>query len=384
MKPLAVAVDVFAGGFSLGVETHFTVAAHLERCTIGAKTWRHNRPAVPIHLDRTSNWLDALTALRPRAPMFVYGNPPCRAFSLASAHARERGSAAQDAWWAREVVRVAAALEAPVVAIESTRGALRAAPVVHHVIWEEFKDRYPGQMWILVNAFNHGLPQWRPRVFWVLAPEVFGWRAPALQVPSLRDCLDRLDGCTNVDPDMSRYIDMRRRVVNDVSIGDAILDLVPYLKPGQRMWATRTDAETRARRDWVAFCRDRHPVLVDYLETRAIVMHTPRRLAWDTPSPVIYGAESKYVHPEQHRFLSVRELSRICGFPDDWTWAESIPPSQMSTLGRGVCPPVARWLAGEIAAYLRGERAERGPGSVLVPIAAMSPTETQTWLDVEH
>lgn len=47
-----------------------------------------------------------------------------------------------------------------------------------------------------------------------------------------------------------------------------------------------------------------------------------RRLSWDTPSPTITGKAnrkgSSVCHPDRTRPISVRELARLQGFPDDW------------------------------------------------------------------
>jgi len=67
-----------------------------------------------------------------------------------------------------------------------------------------------------------------------------------------------------------------------------------------------------------------------------------RRLAWDVPSPTITGAvnrkASALCHPSQTRPLSVRECSRIQGFPDDWVITGSMA-AQYRQIGNAV--PVA-------------------------------------------
>ena len=67
-----------------------------------------------------------------------------------------------------------------------------------------------------------------------------------------------------------------------------------------------------------------------------------RRLAWDAPSPTITGRAnrkgSSLCHPSVTRPLSVRECSRLQGFPDDWGFAGSAA-AQYLQIGNAV--PVA-------------------------------------------
>lgn len=63
-----------------------------------------------------------------------------------------------------------------------------------------------------------------------------------------------------------------------------------------------------------------------------------RRLPWDQPScTIVQGSQSAY-HPDESRTLSLLELRRICGFPDDFVLTGSFA-QQWERLGRAV-PPV--------------------------------------------
>lgn len=71
-KPTAVGCYIFAGGFTLGVKTHFDVLAHLEADAYGVATARRNFPRLPIHVG-PDNW----PTRDFHGVDFVYGNPPC-------------------------------------------------------------------------------------------------------------------------------------------------------------------------------------------------------------------------------------------------------------------------------------------------------------------
>ena len=85
------------------------------------------------------------------------------------------------------------------------------------------------------------------------------------------------------------------------------------------------------------------------------------RLWWDRPAITITGharnpASGRYVHPEQHRGLSVREAALLQGFPRSWTFAGGLSPSFLQ-LGNAVPPRFAAFLAVHILGELFGEAA---------------------------
>ncbi len=82
------------------------------------------------------------------------------------------------------------------------------------------------------------------------------------------------------------------------------------------------------------------------------------RLWWDRPAITITGharnpASGRYVHPEQHRGLSVREAALLQGFPRSWTFAGGLGPAFMQ-VGNAVPPPFAAFLATHFLGELFG------------------------------
>jgi DNA (cytosine-5)-methyltransferase 1 len=376
MKPTAVGVHVFGGGFTLGTREHFQIAAHLEACRVGAPSWTLNNDReyhIPTTYDKKHEWKDALQRIKDTSyPVrYVYGNPPCSAFSSASASGKERGPGASIAWWARDVVRVGAELGAEVTAVESVRGALKHAAAVHGKVWEEFRSVYPAQMWVLVNTYDVGLPQWRPRVFWVLAKTLFPWRRPAAPKVSVMDVL------TGIPPDAPNQQPTDPYIFNlcNLEAQAEMLAEIPTLRHGETFMAARVQKPAE---------QYPMPAFRKFFETRKVLMHLPVRLHPDRPSPVVYSAHARFIHPYEHRALTVRELSRLNGFPDTFEWKGSTI-RQLADLGRGVCPPIAAWLASEVKAHLWDERADRGPGTAVVDVASSAPhavpDQQLTWME---
>lgn len=82
------------------------------------------------------------------------------------------------------------------------------------------------------------------------------------------------------------------------------------------------------------------------------------RLWWDKPAITITGharnpASGRYVHPEQHRGLSVREAALLQGFPSGWVFEGGIGPAFLQ-VGNAVPPPFAAFLATHMLGELFG------------------------------
>ena len=79
-----------------------------------------------------------------------------------------------------------------------------------------------------------------------------------------------------------------------------------------------------------------------------------RRLSYDHPAPAVdtrFGQPRYFIHPTEHRGLSVREAARIQGFPDDFIFHGAIH-QQYRLVGNAVPPPIGRWLAKQIVEKL--------------------------------
>jgi DNA (cytosine-5)-methyltransferase 1 len=87
-----------------------------------------------------------------------------------------------------------------------------------------------------------------------------------------------------------------------------------------------------------------------------------RRPRWDDPAPTVltqFGNPRYFLHPLEDRPFSLREAARLQGFPD--TFVLRPPgvslPDAFRLAGNAVPPPLARALAGQVAAALGADRA---------------------------
>lgn len=82
-----------------------------------------------------------------------------------------------------------------------------------------------------------------------------------------------------------------------------------------------------------------------------------RRLPWDRPSPTVTGRPNRkgsaMCHPEHVRPLSVKECSRLQGFPDDWKFSGSMS-SQYLQVGNAVPTALGRVVGEAVLAHLNG------------------------------
>lgn len=87
------------------------------------------------------------------------------------------------------------------------------------------------------------------------------------------------------------------------------------------------------------------------------------RLWWDRPAITITGharnpASGRYVHPTQHRGLSVREAALLQSFPSDWQFSGGLGAAFMQ-VGNAVPPAFAAFLAVHMIGELMGPPVEK-------------------------
>jgi len=83
------------------------------------------------------------------------------------------------------------------------------------------------------------------------------------------------------------------------------------------------------------------------------------RLWWDRPAYTIrtefYKPEKgRYLHPSEHRPITVREAARCMSFSDEFVFPEHQPMTAVAKqIGNAVCPALARQIAEVVAAHLQ-------------------------------
>lgn len=317
MGRTAVGVYVYAGGFTLGVRQHFDVRAHLEESMYGVRSSVMANPNIEVY-DKEQFWpLDQF-----RDVDFLYANPPCAPFSQAGATMRGGG----DAWkkdprlrcW-RNCFVAFEALQPKVFALESVVRAYTAA--------RSFVDELAGMAHemgyavthVMVDAKNHGMAQKRKRYFFIAHKVALKLEAPDQPAVTVYDELSKVKN--------PGYVPPWKNNVHEA--------LIPFLPPNfsfRRIWEEYYDTVGRGT------------------NAQGGVTGRPRifihRVNGDGLIGTITG--DYFVHPSLDRFMGINELKVLNGFPEDY-WLEGNPAGHFSLLSRGVCPPVAEWLARHVA-----------------------------------
>lgn len=320
-KPTAVGAYIFAGGFTLGVRHHFDVMAHLEESMYGVRTSMRANPNIAVHVGEDTWPLDDY---RGRTD-FLYCNPPCAPFSQAGATMR----GGNDAWkkdprlrcW-RNCFVAFEAIRPRVFAIESVVRAMTAARSFVDELAQTAAELGYCTTHVLVDAKNHNMAQKRKRYFFVAHDVELTFDAPPRTQLTVNDLLDGVDDPGYFPPWKDKTHEaLMHHLVSDTSF--------------RKLWETFYSLEGRGR------------------NAQGGVSGRPRifihRVAGDGLIGTITG--DYFVHPTLDRFMGIDELKVLNGFPLDY-WLEGQPGGQFSLLSRGVCPPVAEWLARNVASSI--------------------------------
>jgi len=83
----------------------------------------------------------------------------------------------------------------------------------------------------------------------------------------------------------------------------------------------------------------------------------PRRVTWDVPAYVIHGGgPAQFIHPDEDRWLTIRELTRLMGYPDSWRYPPGASAGQIGAwIGKNCPVQSAQWMSHYVMASLNGE-----------------------------
>lgn len=326
-----VAIDLFAGagGLSLGLKNAgFDVLVANEKHPDPCETYRNNNPNTSVLCadveDVSAN--DILSQAEKSAGEgleagdidIVAGGPPCQGFSTAGQ--KNRDDPRNNLY--EEFVGLVSELQPSAFVMENVTGLLSmyGGDALEEVTGMMDTLNYTYDYEVL-NAVNFGAPQKRKRVFFI------GYRDEldiSLKHPeAICASKSRLDGYTKPNP---------------VTIGEAISDL-RFLGPGE----TSTEYELPPESSYQKLMRENAEKLHNHIGTnhseRVIrrfeafdqgkgLESVPEELRtkkggtkkWhpDQQSRTLTTLPNDFVHYEQPRIPTVREMARIQTFPDDY------------------------------------------------------------------
>lgn len=343
----AVGSYIFAGGFTLGVEKHFKILAHLEEGPYGVATFKLNRPKIPVYVG-PETW--PTSELHGRVN-FVYCNPPCALFSVVGKSLRN----GKDSWKTdsrrscfERAFSLLDKIEPDALAIESVPLAFkRGREMLDEMAAHAMKRGY-AVTHLLEDAQWYAVPQRRQRYMFIASrygfnPGPMNWAPPT----TVRETLEMVS-----DPGFHAPLRKEHQ------------KLLKKMKPGDGLrgfWEDANPEEERTR-------------------TSQGVMGRPRfcehRIVLDGTMGAFIG--NFYIHPTEHRRLGIRECVALCGFPEDWKFAED--KKGFSELARGVMPNVAEYIARSVATAIHADVPSR-PSVTVLDLRKPPKTEGQPYVE---
>jgi DNA (cytosine-5)-methyltransferase 1 len=365
-------VDLFAGagGLSLGLHDAgctVIVGADSDRFAVETHTANLGGLGYTGDLSDPSDFLEHLDGWGIETVDLIAGGPPCQPFSRAGqSRIRElvatgmRGEEDPRAALWRSFIMIVERLAPRAVLIENVPdlpswndGAVLIA------IFESLRGLGYEVDARVIDCFAHGVPQHRARLFIVGTRDAtpFEWPQPARAINTLRDAIGDLPPIPGGQ--RAEELPYRRRKAGELTA------LQRRMRAGLRGRERDVihDHMTRAVRDddMEAFgllgegqtYADLPKRLQRYRDD--IFTDKYKRLSWDELSRTITAHLAKdgywYIHPSQHRTLSIREAARVQTFPDHFRFAGQ-PSHRYRQIGNAVPPMMAQELGTAIHTHL--------------------------------
>ncbi|WP_080983950.1 DNA cytosine methyltransferase [Micrococcus luteus] len=370
-RPLAIDLFSGAGGLGAGVEAAgWTVVAAVDHDRAALETHRANfrGQALDIDMSDQAQVKTLIEKLRPIGIDLVAGGPPCQPFSragrakirsLVEDGARDEVDARKELW--RSFIDVVIALQPRAVLMENVPDMAIGDDLI---VIREIADILERDGYIvdyrLLDAWRHGVPQHRKR--FILQARRDGavptWPSLSADRPTVRDAISDL-------PSLNDTTGARELPYS----GKPTSNLAKQLRASAEASVIH-DHMTRPVRadDREAFelmtSSTLYSDLPDHLKRyRSDTFNDKyKRLPWDDLSRTITAHIAKdgywYIHPSEHRTLTVREAARIQTFPDEFRFAGTRSDA-FRQIGNAV-PPILGRVVAEMVLPLDVPRANVG------------------------
>ena len=370
-RPIAIDLFCGAGGLSHGLDAAgYRVALSVDLDSWALETHAHNLPGLAVGLDLGAEEARQaiVTKLDGVEVDLIAGGPPCQPYSragrskirdLVDQGVRGHFDHRKELW--RAFLDVVERIRPRAVLMENVPDmALGDDMVVLRTMVDRLEDAGYEVDARILDAWRYGVPQHRQRLILVGLRDgkKFEWPEPVERV-TVRDAIGDLPAL---------------EVVPDTPIGEQSMDYQVHEPSdfakrarkecvGDAAWIVH-DHHTRSVRhdDFEAFelmsAGTLYSDLPDHLKRYRddIFNDKYNRLDWSALSRTITAHIAKdgywYIHPDQHRTLTVREAARLQTFPDTFRFAGS-RSHQFQQIGNAV-PPVLGELIG--VAILNSQR----------------------------
>jgi DNA (cytosine-5)-methyltransferase 1 len=273
----------------------------------------------------------------PTAPLVMIGCAPCQGFS---SHRNSTGESDGRNSLFLSFARIAATIKPDAIVVENVPEILtdRYWPVVEQARLVLKRAGYRTVV-IVHDMAEFGVPQHRFRALMIGMRQDFRTPAGFLTRNSFRTVRQAIGDLPMIAPGQVRDSDpMHFTASHRESTIRTIMAVPP--DGGSRPWAAGPECLRRA----------------EAKNGRAVYEDVYGRLWWDRPAITVTAyarnpASGRYVHPEQHRGLSIREAALLQSFPRDWNFSGTFD-SCFRQIGNAVPPAFAAFLATHLLGQL--------------------------------
>lgn len=372
-----------AGGPALGaVQAGFELHAVKSVAGFGTPNLEANRHLLPggweVELSETGEWTPE------RRVPFVFGCPPCAGFSLlnTSKKGKARGPDSEINACMRMFGAYAAVVTGSdgrmgpeVAAFESVQQAGKIGLPLMREIWQKLRED-TGQPYELTHVFmsgaSVGAAQVRKRYFWVAHRVPFGIESPIMdRVATYEDAIGDLmdlklqwaDQPTNPKKADTKYWWLLRNSIwrPDRYVDAHVTGMSPHIKRVLTLvdwWPVDHDWKTA----YLNMRAEGHPQPEEWRgqDMERLLFnpfgHGPVKINPVKCGRVITGEGGfGMLHWAEPRILTVRECSRLMGFPDTWDWSAAKGATlAYKWLGKQVPVQSTQWLSRWVRAAIEG------------------------------
>jgi DNA (cytosine-5)-methyltransferase 1 len=346
-------IDMFSGcgGMSAGFQAvnalvpAYRLAMAVDIDSDANRTYEANLGLRPEKLDvgelaRSPKKIKAtIEAVRqsPTAPLVLIGCAPCQGFS---SHRNSAGESDDRNSLFLSFARIAATIKPDAVVVENVPEILtdRYWPVVEQARLILKRAGYRTVV-VVHDMAEFGVPQHRFRALMIGMRKDFRTPAGFLTRSSFRTVRQAIGDLPIITPGQVSESDPMHYTA---SHRDSTVRTIMAVPPdgGNRPWDAGPECLRRA----------------EAKNGRAVYEDVYGRLWWDRPAITVTAyarnpASGRYVHPDQHRGLSIREAALLQSFPRDWKFSGTFD-SCFRQVGNAVPPAFSAFLATHLLGQL--------------------------------
>lgn len=346
-------LDLFAGCGGLGhgfkCNNNFEINLANDNWEPARDTYVFNNPEVPFMLDDIKNLSeDIFKKYFPNGVNVIIGGPPCQGFSMCGA--RDINDERNDLFY--EYARIVSYTKPYIFIMENVKGLLsmknKKGKLIINAIYEEFEKIGYKIQHTIINSKYYRVPQSRERVIIIGTredlPDNYVYPQPQLTETEVYTVKDALYGLTNKDSlngEISIMNKEKNEYYNSIKFDGKVYNhQIPLHKK-----------EVEHRMAFVPQGGNWQDIPEEF-RAGGIHSNAYRRLDLTKPSVTIKHAyKSMIIHPIYNRCLSIREVSRLQSFPDNYIF-KNTKTSQYQQLANAVPPNLSKALAESVLNYL--------------------------------